>query len=928
MAQAQAQAQADAKTKPEEGRESSTGAKDEKKNDLLRIEEEVQKQWESAKVYESQAEEGTPKYFVTFPYAYMNGALHLGHMFSFSKADFAARFKRLTGHNVLFPYAFHCTGMPIKAAADKLKDELEGVRKTGQKDIMKSMGISDDQIEKFKNAGYWLRYFPQRAEETLRKFGAPVDWRRCFITTDEQFYYDSFVQWQFRKLKAQGRISFGKRHTVFCPKDKQPCMDHDRQAGEGVLPQEYTLVGLPVKYGGVEHLLLGVEKEKGQRAPFKCVVSRAEEYVSGTLQGKPVILSRTALRNLQAQQCPVEVHGGGETEGKTETEGKALSLEEIVGTETFYQGEKVLVEGTSSKLAGPGVLVSGKQAEKDALPTSTSPSTSTSPLVLSYFEPESKVVSRSGAECVVALVDQWHLNYGEEGWRRDAKECIDAMEMTEETREGFNSGLMWLNKWACSRNYGLGTKLPWDTQYVIDSLSDSTIYMAFYTVKHLLCKDLYGEEPLLPKDVVDYVFWDGLFGDEAAHALLLETRPEHASAIKALRREFVYFYGVDLRVSGKDLTNNHLLFFIYNHVSLFGKAFWPKRVFTNGHVLLDNEKMSKSTGNFLTGEEAIAKFGADAVRLVLACSGDTNQDSNFSQQMCNSVVLRLHKLVKSFTSTLSSLKAALGPVGTEDVGAFLAELETELSLSLSPSFSEETLFFNRINHFKNSAITAYGKLLFREAAMHSFYTLEVLIEQYTREVYAHTPNPRLLRYAIFVFLALNHPVIPHTTEHVAQAAFSASSTAAASASSTGGLVFTRGSVLAYSTLNTNVVLLGEWIERVVVHAKKAVLRQKKKGKVSRVRLSFLAELSPWHHRVNELTAEQIKKEDWSVHGVTLSQALQYHSTGAVILPGRIQAIELLQDKVSKSLEVPLLSIEESPEGGIDLPQVSFLKGEE
>lgn len=68
---------------------------------------------------------GRPKYFMTFPYAYMNGLLHLGHAFSMTKCDFNAWYKRLCGYNVLFPFGFHCTGMPISAAAKKLTFELE-----------------------------------------------------------------------------------------------------------------------------------------------------------------------------------------------------------------------------------------------------------------------------------------------------------------------------------------------------------------------------------------------------------------------------------------------------------------------------------------------------------------------------------------------------------------------------------------------------------------------------------------------------------------------------------------------------------------------------------------------------------------------------------------------------------------------------------
>lgn len=43
--------------------------------------------------------------------------------------------------------------------------------------------------------------------------------------------------------------------------------------------------------------------------------------------------------------------------------------------------------------------------------------------------------------------------------------------------DAFDKAVDWLGEWACSREFGLGTQLPWDTKWVIDSLSDSTIYM-------------------------------------------------------------------------------------------------------------------------------------------------------------------------------------------------------------------------------------------------------------------------------------------------------------------------------------------------------------------------------------------------------------------------------------------------------------------
>ncbi|KAI6861803.1 leucyl-tRNA synthetase, partial [Hortaea werneckii] len=74
-----------------------------------------------------------------------------------------------------------------------------------------------------------------------------VDWRRSMVTTDANPYYDAFVRWQMNRLKEMGKIKFGKRYTVYSPKDGQACMDHDRSTGEGVNVQEYTALKLRVK---------------------------------------------------------------------------------------------------------------------------------------------------------------------------------------------------------------------------------------------------------------------------------------------------------------------------------------------------------------------------------------------------------------------------------------------------------------------------------------------------------------------------------------------------------------------------------------------------------------------------------------------------------------------------------------------------------
>ena len=256
-----------------------------------------QAKWQADKVFEanvpSTGENKRGKHFVTFAYPYMNGTLHMGHGFTASKVELSAGFARLQGKDVLFPLGFHCTGMPIKACADKLINEqkkfgknFEGYNEEEsepvangsaappvvkakedptkfsstkgkaankavalkyQFQIMRALGIPNEEISKFADTNYWLEYFPPLCMRDMNGIGARVDWRRQMITTDANPYYDAFVRWQMRRLYESKKILYGNRYTIYSPKDGQPCMDHDRAEGEGVGPTEYTALKLQVK---------------------------------------------------------------------------------------------------------------------------------------------------------------------------------------------------------------------------------------------------------------------------------------------------------------------------------------------------------------------------------------------------------------------------------------------------------------------------------------------------------------------------------------------------------------------------------------------------------------------------------------------------------------------------------------------------------
>jgi len=135
--------------------------------------------------------------------------------------------------------------------------------------------------------------------------------------------------------------------------------------------------------------------------------------------------------------------------------------------------------------------------------------------------------------------------------------------------------------------------------------------MAYYTVAHYLHSDNFGREKgkgnISPDQMIDEV-WDYILCRTELTDEVLTKSKIPKETLEAMRREFSYFYPLDIRGSGKDLIPNHLTFFLYNHVALLDKEWWPRSIRANGHLQLNGEKMSKSTGNFMTLDDGTLSF--------------------------------------------------------------------------------------------------------------------------------------------------------------------------------------------------------------------------------------------------------------------------------------------------------------------------------
>lgn len=846
-----------------------------------------------------EAREHTPKFMVTMAYPYMNGVLHAGHSFTLSKVEFAVGFEKMRGKRTLFPLGFHCTGMPIRACADKLAREAKlfgkdysdvpddneselleqqrekmrsedgSVKFKGKKtkatakqgrvkyqfEIMLQLGIERKDLYKFANPAHWLKYFPPLCQRDCESFGARIDWRRSMITTDMNPYYDQFIRWQVQRLKDVGRIKFGERYTIYSVKDGQPCMDHDRQSGEGVTPQEYVGVKIEViefsdpsvvkklDISKKVYLIAATLRAETMYGQTCCFVSPDILYGIFDNGDSYYITTKRAYKNMSFQKltlgrgvykhvavvqgsqligskihCPLSyyetlwvlpmdtilsVKGTGivacvpsdspddfitcqELKQKPERYGVlsewVLNPVSIINTKLYgdqcapqiCQEFKIKSPRETDKLAkakecaykegyNNGTMLVGEyvgQRVEIAKPKVRQDLINNG-LAFIYSEPESPVISRSGDICVVSLEDQWYVDYGEAEWKSQALEALAAMKnMNQTTVNAFESVLEWLKNWAVCRTYGLGTRLPWDEKYLVESLSDSTIYQAYYTICHLLHSDVYGSElgelgitaEQMTPDVFDYVF---LHRDEIVTDIPLKY-------LNRMRREFEYFYPLDMSISGKDLIPNHLTFFIYTHTAIFPKEFWPRGIRANGHLLLNNNKMSKSTGNFLTLQDVINKFGADASRIALADAGDTVDDANFEESTANSAVLRLHTL-KEWCEEVKSGNIPMRLTNEQDDSWFDSSICEE---TMDPNGYSllDRCFDNEMNVLIHETYEHYSNTNYKMALRSGFFDFQALRDFY-RDIIDVMHEDLVMKYIELQALLLT-PIAPHIADFI------------------------------------------------------------------------------------------------------------------------------------------------------------------
>lgn len=674
-----------------------------------KTEEKWQEEWDQAGIFEPSTDPGKEKFFITVPWPYVNGSLHVGHGRTYTLGDIIARYKRSQGMNVLFPMAFHQSGTPILAFSQRLKMKDPATIKLYREYILQyeSEEKVEERLKSFEDPKNIADYFSNAVVRDFKSLGYSIDWTRIYTSADPE--YQDFVKWQFRKLNSLGLIKNGSYPVLYSMDDDNAVGEDDIKDGDtdkvsieeftGVIfrGKKFSLIAAslrPETIFGITNLWIGksldyiicrfsgneyvVTKESFQK--LKLQVSDAEfvrevknseilseEYEVPYIGKKVKSLETTFVDPDNGTGVVYSVPGHSiwdyvaldpaERAGVPKIidmpKNRAMTVEGLVsklGIASVDDREKLL-EATQTlyKEEFYGGVMNEKCGRFKGMKVSEAREEIKSDLVQSggaiiVLETSRKAETRSGSKVVVAVLqDQWFIDYSPKWLKDEAHKLVNSMFYYPEFyRTAMNDAVDWLRERPCARRRGLGTKLPFDDRWVIESLSDSTIYPAVYTCINQV-KEIYSELGELPEEITEFIFAGS--GEEKISG--------YGEKVKSLcseaRKNFTYWYGVDIRLTAYPHLSNHLSFYVMNHAAIFGEEASPKGLIISGLVVSNGAKISKSKGNVISLMNISNEYSADIYRLYVAIQADIQSTLDWNEADLKTIIRKYEAFRELFS---------------------------------------------------------------------------------------------------------------------------------------------------------------------------------------------------------------------------------------------------------------------------------------
>ena len=648
------------------------------KYDFKSIENKWQQEWEKNKLYKAVKDESKPEYYCLEMFPYPSGNLHMGHVRNYCIGDVVARFKKMNGFNVLHPMGWDAFGLPAENAA--IKHGIHPAEWT------------------------WNNIANMRSQ--LKQLGLSYDWDREIATCHPKYY--KWTQWFFLLLYKRG-LAYRKKASVnWCPscgtvlaneqvvdgacercktevekKELEQWFFKITDYADELLDDLEKLPGWPEKVKTMQKNWIGrsegvefsfVAEKNGEKIP---VFTTRPDTVYGVsyivlAPEHPLVesLSKGTEYEVQVREFRKKMEKYNEiarTSAETEKEGMFIGAYAI----NPMNGEKIPIWTANYVLLSYGTgAVMGVPAhdQRDF------------EFARKYNLPIKVVISPKDATLVPeemseAFVDEGILVNSNGFNGMISSEAIKAIgKYMEEKGIGKFKVNYKLRDWLISRQRYWGAPIPMvycDKCGIVPVPEEDLPVLLPENVKF----NFKGTSPLKESEEFINTTCPKCHGPAKRETDTMDTfvcsswyflryTDARNEAMPFERSKVDYWMPVDQYIGGVEHAILHLMysrFFlkVIRDAGLVSASEPFSNLLTQGMVLKDGAKMSKSLGNIVSPEEIVKKYGADTARLFILFAAPPERDLEWSDQGvegCSRFLQRVFRLVDELSRKLSSAK--------------------------------------------------------------------------------------------------------------------------------------------------------------------------------------------------------------------------------------------------------------------------------
>ncbi len=638
------------------------------------IEERWQAVWEQSNLFHVEEDRSREKYYLLEMFPYPSGKIHMGHVRNYSIGDVIARYKRMTGFNVLHPMGWDAFGMPAENAA----------------------------IQHGIHPAVWTRDNIAHMKKQLKRLGFGYDWDREIATCDVEYY--GWEQWIFLKMYEKGLVYRKSAPVNYCEQCQTVLANEQVEegrcwrCGHEVIQNELTqwffaitryadelyeftheLQGWPDRVLSMQRnwigKSLGVEVnfplEKGDRLTI--FTTRPDTLYGVTFM---VLAPEHPLATTLAVGTPNEQAVAAFVE-KAKGQDKSFRAELSLKKEGVFTGAYAINPLNDRKVpifVGNFVLMEYGTGAIMAVPAHDQRdfefAREFSLSLIVTITPEGKRLDPASMEGAY-VGDGTMVNSGPFNGMNNRQAIPAIIDYLEERLLGKRTVNFRLKDWGISRQRYWGTPipmiycdacgvvpvpyedlpvvLPLDARVQMVGRSPLADNPAFYSVSCPRC----GKKARRETDTMDTFVESSWY--------FLKFASPHSKKAPLDRVKVDYWTPVDQYIGGVEHAVLHLLysrFFnrVLNELGFVGSREPFENLLTQGMVIKDGSKMSKSKGNVVDPDYLIDRFGADTARLFCLFAAPPEKDLDWSDKGVEGSYRFLQRLWRLVTERVERLR--------------------------------------------------------------------------------------------------------------------------------------------------------------------------------------------------------------------------------------------------------------------------------